>query len=84
MAQDEYLSIALLSAIQHQDSVCLGKCIEEISRPSGRAILERHAWQLAAEYMALGQRFLPVSVLDVEATLQSTAAMHDAQSSTLQ
>ncbi|MEM9631846.1 MAG: hypothetical protein AAGA50_11010 [Pseudomonadota bacterium] len=83
MAEDEYLSMALLSSLQHHDESCSARCIQEIARPTGRNELKQKAWQLAAEYLSLGQRFFPVSVSDVEATLQTSAAMRDAKDSTL-
>ncbi|WP_153769980.1 hypothetical protein [Labrenzia sp. CE80] len=83
MARDEYLSMALISALQHQDVACSGKCLREIAPVAGLAELERRAWQLAAEYLSLGQRFLPVSLTDVETTLLITDALRDASTATL-
>ncbi|MBN9671738.1 hypothetical protein [Roseibium aggregatum] len=83
MARDEYLSMALISALQHQDGNCAARCLAEITRGSGWRELESRAWALAAEFLWLRQRFRPVSIADIEATLQTTDALRDARNSTL-
>ncbi|MEM8701909.1 MAG: hypothetical protein AAGF82_08800 [Pseudomonadota bacterium] len=82
MARDEYLSMALLSALQHHDEACVRRCLDEIARPAGRAALQATAWQLGAEYLGLGQRFFPVSETDVETTLITTEAIETAKTAT--
>ncbi|KZM49095.1 hypothetical protein [Labrenzia sp. OB1] len=83
MARDEYLLMALISALQHQDETCAAKCLREIARGAGWWELETHAWQLAAEYLSLRQRFFPISASDVDMTLQTTDALRDAKDATL-
>lgn len=82
LARDEYLSMALLSALQHEDEACTRMCLREMTRPTGRAVLQTTAWQLTVEYLSLGQRFFPISVTDVEMTLITTEAIETAKNAT--
>lgn len=79
MARDEYLSLALLSALQHFDQACAWKCMREMARKPGDLTLEAQACQLASEFHYLGERFSPFSYADVDRALLTSAAIADSK-----
>ncbi len=83
MARDEFLSLALLSSIQHFDQTCALTCMRIMARKPGDLTLETPACQLATEFYYLGERFRHISKDDVETMLIKSAAVEDSKQAVL-
>lgn len=69
LCRDECFALALISAMQTQDGNCARRCLELLFKAEGTQVSEEAAFRVGADFISVGQRFLPVGLSVVEEVL---------------
>lgn len=69
LARDEYISLALLAAMQRRDGDCARCCLDLMVHPQGREPIGQSAMELMLMFQSAGLQFQPVSEREVKGSV---------------